>query len=1089
MKKHFKQITFLLSMLLSATYLHAGISSAGSVESNYSEIEKLTRGVVALPSESGGEFISWRMMDTDPLTTTFDLLRDGQVIAKNLGNRTNFTDPQGTSESQYQVVVKVDGKVVETTEPVNPWSDVYKRIKLDRPQGGIYDGVAYSYHPYECSVGDVDGDGIYELFVKWNPTNAKDNGDNGYTGNVFLDCYSIDGTKLWRIDLGVNIRAGAHYTQFLVYDFNGDGRAEMICKTAPGSIDGQGNYVNQAADESEIRQTDNLKDWRSEKGRVIGGQEYLTVFDGQTGKAIHTVFYNPNRNTEYGGEADWTFNWEDRPGKTDNATYGNRGERYVACVAYLGGRSNAPSAIMCRGYYTCAFLWAVDFDGRKLSTKWLHASRTKTEVERTDSNGSVETRTYSTNTFGTSDSYSAYGQGNHHISVADVDGDGCDEIIFGAATIDNDGWLLYTTGLGHGNALHVADIQPDRPGLEVYRTCENSPYGCEMHDARTGEKLYHRTGEEHSGNRCVAADIDAAYRGFEFWFNGSNDVCDAEGHVISQNRPAYSFRTYWDGDLQDELFEKGKIYKWNGSSQYLMFLKGKQLYYYGADGCGDKDSPALQADLFGDWREELICWNKTDSVTLNIYTTNIPSKYRVPTLMHDHNYRLAVAWQNVGYNQPPHLSYYLPDSDFSYPGAIEDEAAPDLSDYKLANTLDFGSMDDTFITIDTNAQKGTAWESGNKKQQKVYNAVTPETLHDVIAFQGTYSGSGTKGWRISSVAGGLVTEEATRSAAMLNLKKGDIVIFESTNCIDGTLTITDGSGKADGPFTFTRSNDGTKVYCTMTADGQIGFCGAWRYTGAIKSIQIYTPKPMFTYTVNEVCGGQTVRSTAGSAIEGTEVSVPYRWYNVQGGHLYKRDAKGGNKKLEYNHYFTLAADGQTEMLDYDHTSVENVAYLSEGEDIEGMTLCTSANAGVSSSNSAAAYAASGNVALTTLEPGMYRLTAVIFDSSKTPDSRWSFLADDKEVANLHCTKVNKEELTSDVFALTAPATLYIAKGGDGNKGIDLVYIVREGDAPSGIAAVKADNGTSGTVYDLQGRRFVQPTKGVYVSGGRKVVVK
>ena len=824
-------------------------------------IEKLKRNLVALPTENGGEFVSWTFLKTDPLTTTFDLLRDGKPIATNLATKTNFIDPQGTSESEYQVVVKVDGTVVETTDAIKPWTDYYKSIKLERPAGGVYPfrqrsldengnitgwtdyvDTPYSYYPHECSLGDVDGDGIYELFVKWTPTNQQDNAQSfGKTGNVYIDCYRMDGTKLWRIDLGVNIRAGSHYTQFLVYDFNSDGRAEMICKTAPGSLDGQGSYVNQAADEEEIRLADNSKDWRTQEGRIIGGQEYLTVFDGMTGNAIHTVFYNPNRNTEYGGEADGSFNWSDSG--SDNASYGNRGERYLAAVAYLDGVDKKPSAVMCRGYYTYAFLWAVDFDGEKLSTKWLHASRTKSKVERTDANGTTETRTYNTNTFGTSNSYTAYGQGNHQLAVADVDNDSYDEIIYGAATIDHDGWLMYSTGLGHGDRLHVGDLMPDRPGLEVFRCIESSPYGCEIHDARTGEKLFYRTSTGDTG-ACMAADIDSNHRGYEFWSSDAKSVLNAQLDIISENCPGYhGFRIYWDGDLQDELFYRGGINKWNGNGVSRLYLNGKNIYDLGHSGYADVGGASLQADILGDWREEMICWNQEDSASINLFTTNIPSKYRVPTLMHDHYYRLAIVRQHVCYNQMPMLGYYLPDADFSYPGEFPDEAAPDLTNYELTREIDFEKMEESYITTTyPDEQKGTAWEQGNKKQQKLYNTVTPEVMHDMLAFQTTYSGYGTKGWWISSNAGGLVTESATRSAAVLGLKEGEVVIFETTNQVDGTLTLTNGDGNPDGPFVYTRSNDATKYYCTMTANGQIGFCGARYYTGAIKSIKVYTPK-------------------------------------------------------------------------------------------------------------------------------------------------------------------------------------------------------------------------------------------------------
>lgn len=212
----------------------------------------------------------------------------------------------------------------------------------------------------------MDGDGEYELFVKWDPSNSKDNSQDGVTGNVYLDCYKIDWTqggtgttptKLWRIDLGVNIRAGAHYTQFMVYDFDGDGRAEMMCKTAPGSKDGTGNYVSAAGTDTKIQNCNNAKTWRNSGGKIDGGYEFLTVFEGLTGKAVHTVFYKPNRNaTTIGTESTGTYNWDDRSGKTDKASYGNRGERYLAAVAHLDGMDKNACAIFSRGYYTYAYL-------------------------------------------------------------------------------------------------------------------------------------------------------------------------------------------------------------------------------------------------------------------------------------------------------------------------------------------------------------------------------------------------------------------------------------------------------------------------------------------------------------------------------------------------------------------------------------------------------------------------------------------------------------------------------------------------------------------------------------------------------------
>ena len=584
--------------------------AAGAQTTPVNQMEKLGRGVVALPGESKGCFVSWRSLGTDAEGTTFDVLRGTTTIARNLADVTCYQDDGGSSTSQYVVVTKVGGQEVSRTEAVTPWSGCFKAVRLQRPAGGtlpwrdfdettrkygsFYD-KEYTYEPQRMSVADMDGDGDYELIVKWEPSNQQpSSSSHGKTGNVIMDCYNVNFTQtaggeqpecqlMWRVDLGQNVRAGQGQNHFMVYDLNGDGRAEMVMYTAPGSKDGQGNYVNQAADEEEIRLQDNEKDWRDENGKVRGGGEYLTVFDGLTGRAIHTVWYNPNRNTGIGGEADGTFNWAETG--NDMGNYGHRGNCTLACVAYLSGPDQNPSVVMTRGYYTYAFLWAVDFDGQKLSTRWLHGSMSRSRVKHVDSGGNVEWRTYSTNTFGTSKDYTAYAQGNHNLSVADVDGDGCDEIIFGGATIDHDGWLLYSTGLGHGDALHVGDLLPDRPGLEVWRCCEEPPYGAEMHDAATGEKIYYRTANGDTG-RCMAADIDSRYRGAEFWASDRKDVCwGVDGESISQNRPSYNFRVYWDGDLQDELMgtvsaSQPMLEKWSESKNAVsrMYINGKNLY-------------------------------------------------------------------------------------------------------------------------------------------------------------------------------------------------------------------------------------------------------------------------------------------------------------------------------------------------------------------------------------------------------------------------------------------------------------------------------------------------------------------------------
>ena len=621
------------------------------------QMERLDRGVVALPAQDKGIFVSWRLLGTDEKGTTFDLLRDGKTIAKGL-TITNFTDTKGSSASRYSVVTHLPSVTSpHTSAEMTAWPDLYRSIPLDRPEGGTTpDGRPYQYRPNDCSVGDVDGDGQYELFLKWDPSNAHDNAHDGYTGDVIIDCLKLDGTKLWRINLGKNIRAGAHYTQFMVYDFDRDGHAELICKTAPGSMDGTGRYVTEAADDDEIRKDNNQADYRNERGRILSGPEYLTVFNGQTGRAIHTIYYRPNRAFGVGGAPLY-----DKEGWGDRSMNGNRGERFLAGVAWLNGPDSKPSAIMCRGYYTPSHLWAVDFDGQKLTTRWLHASTTPHDYYVIDHQGQ---QTWYHDLKAT-----AYGQGAHSLSVGDVDGDGCDEITYGSAAINNDGTLLYSTGLGHGDALHLSDLDPDRPGLEVFMVHESRPYGADLRDARTGERLWYETARDDTG-RGVAADIDGQHRGFEFWHIFNRAVHDIKGNVISNNLPSCNFRIYWDGDLQDELLaNRGRPYfgsfveKWDGEKAVpLPLSNGQHIADLGhSASCNwTKATPCLQADIFGDWREEVILWDASDAAHLNIFTTNIPTPYAVPTLMHDNIYRLSICWQNTAYNQPPHLGYYLP---------------------------------------------------------------------------------------------------------------------------------------------------------------------------------------------------------------------------------------------------------------------------------------------------------------------------------------------------------------------------------------------------------------------------------------------
>jgi len=575
------------------------------------QMEYLDRGLVAVQTASG-VFVSWRYLATDDSKVGFNIYRDGKykVNFTPLTSTTNTLDTQGNTYFTYSVRTVLNGVEVDTSESVTPWANIYKTIQLNRPAGGKNASGGYHYSPGDCSVGDLDGDGQYELIVKWDPSNAKDNSQSGYTGNVYLDAYELTGKFLWRIDLGVNIRAGAHYTQYMVYDFDGDGMAEVACKTAPGTKDGTGANVLMNSDSP-------TADYRNTSGYILTGPEYLTVFNGKTGGMLNTVAYTPLRGT--------VSSWGD--------SYGNRVDRFMACVAYLDGIH--PSLVMCRGYYTRTTLAAYDLTNGKLVQRWFYDS-------------------------GTTSGVGAYGQGNHNLSVADVDNDGKDEIIYGASAINDDGKLLYRTGLGHGDAMHLSDLDPDIAGLEVWEVHEEigSAYGYELHNAATGKILWGTKTGSDNGRGC-SADIDGAKRGHEMWSSSGPNVYTCKGESLSSSKPSVNFRIYWDGDLLDELLDGTKLDKWSSSSKSASRLF--TLYNYGNAQSinGTKATPCLSADVLGDWREEIFMMNSVDSSQIQFFTTTISTSYRIPTLMHDPVYRLGVAWENNCYNQPPHLGYWL----------------------------------------------------------------------------------------------------------------------------------------------------------------------------------------------------------------------------------------------------------------------------------------------------------------------------------------------------------------------------------------------------------------------------------------------
>ncbi|WSA12473.1 rhamnogalacturonan lyase [Micromonospora sp. NBC_01813] len=563
-------------------------------------MENLDRGVISVRS-GAGNLVSWRLLGTEAANLGFHVYRGTtRVTSSPVTTSTNYYDAGAASNASYTVRAVVDGTEQAPSAASLTFGNGYLDVPLQVPPGGTTpSGEAYTYSANDASVGDLDGDGQYEIVLKWDPSNAKDNSQSGYTGNVYVDAYELTGARLWRIDLGRNIRAGAHYTQFQVYDYDGDGRAEVAMKTADGTRDGRGTVIGNSG-----------ADYRNSSGYVLSGPEFLTMFNGQTGAATSTVNYQPARGT--------VSSWGD--------SYGNRVDRFLAGTAYLDGQR--PSLIMSRGYYTRTVIAAWDFRGGGLTQRWVFDSNSS-------GNGGYA------------------GQGNHSLSIADVDADGRDEILFGGATIDDTGRGLWNTSLNHGDAGHVGDLDPGRAGLEYFKVQEDGAKpSSALIDARTGQIIW-QTPTGGDNGRGVSADIWAGSAGAESWSSAVDGLRSPSGANVGRKPSSANFVIWWDGDPVRELLDQTRIDKY-GTSGDTRLLTGSDV----ASNNGTKATPALSADLFGDWREEVI-WRTGDSRALRIYATPHSTDRRVHTLMHDPQYRVAIAWQNTAYNQPPHPSFFI----------------------------------------------------------------------------------------------------------------------------------------------------------------------------------------------------------------------------------------------------------------------------------------------------------------------------------------------------------------------------------------------------------------------------------------------
>lgn len=655
-------------------------------QTNARQMEKLNRGLIAVKTTAdtrgqavNGVYLSWRLLGDESLENqAFDIYKNGTKIhTTGVHDATNWIDTSGTASDKYKVVKAGEDASKETE--VTPTSNnncaksnevgngnseknsfTYVDIPISRPDPveRMGDGKISNYYNVDksheggandASVGDLDGDGDYEIVLKWDPTDSKDSAGADFTGNAYIDAYKIDPNNdgyMWRIDLGKNVTSGAHYTQFLVYDFDGDGKSEVAMKTAPGTVDGTGHYVTEVGDTDEIRNTDNTKSYIGTSGRLKGKNpftQYLTIFDGETGAALYTTDYIPYDAAEdkYWGDG--------------KAKY-NRSERYLAAVAYLDGIH--PSIVMCRGYYHDSVIRAYTWDGTELTMQWEHKGK-KSESSTT-----------------------LYGQGNHNLSVGDIDNDGKDEIVYGSAALDDDGkTVLGNTGLGHGDAMHMSDFNNDGT-QEVFSVKEEEfkKYAEDLRVASTGKHFWSsgKLTTSSDNGRGVMDNIDDSYAKEHSnalaigWSSGIANAHDLNGDDVAA-KPAGAgsgtfdnFLVYWDGDLSRELLDANIIQKYYAATGTTKRFYGPSDGYTltgGSTNNYSKRNPSLVADIWGDWREEIIMpvnkGSATDQAYLRIYTSTMPTDYRITTLMHDCQYRLSVAWQNVGYNQPTHASYYI----------------------------------------------------------------------------------------------------------------------------------------------------------------------------------------------------------------------------------------------------------------------------------------------------------------------------------------------------------------------------------------------------------------------------------------------
>ena len=830
------------------------------------EMEKLNRGLVAVNTGSS-IFLSWRLLDSEDAifgnassNVSFSVYRNGTKI-DTVSKATNYTDTSGTAGAKYAVAPVVGGKEGAKCDAVSVQNGNYFDIPLEKPadekviytypytdkEGNILATEAtYSFSPADCSTGDLDGDGEYEIIVKWTSSerDVGSPGDPAYSGTVRFAAYKLNGTKLWDqdINLGKNVYSSAHTAQFLVYDFDGDGKAEMTVQTSLGSKDAKGNYVSKAADPINNADIYNITDTENEEadfrgyGRITTGEEFLTVFNGETGAAIDTINL-PTARIEGGNGAEY------------GDDFGNRSNRFVSNVAYLDGEK--PYAVYQRGYYfgrngkQRTSICGVSFVGSRLSADYR-----------------FDTLKGQPGYYDGAEKY--VGQGNHNCTVADVDNDGKDEYICGALCMEVDSsnnfvvkWCSYRE---HGDALHIGDYDPTHPGFEYFSVHEDGwlhtgskdtgfaytgdnivtddngnekklDYGMTVYDAATGEELYHngvpttRTGNSKPDTgRGVMANVGAGGY-YQFWGEGTfkaSGNSDFEAITLIGDTSS-NFRIFWDGDLYDELldgvgskFGNIRISSFNGTFMERIFT---------SDNCttlnDTKNNPCLQADLFGDWREEVVA-ALSDGSALRVYSTTTPTDYKIKTLMQDPVYRSGVAAEQTAYNQPPHVGMYLA-ADLFTPDIINLEitSLPLKTTYYAGDKLDTTGLvvkatysDDT---VDENLSSSVYQLSDVNMDTEGTKTVTITSKGKTVSFEITVLPSA-----FSNINGTYTTDSSTEDIIQIGSLSGNFVL-EHKMTINSMPANGDSSKSSTAGF-FVRFSlaDGTGAgwYLSATDTGQ-----------------------------------------------------------------------------------------------------------------------------------------------------------------------------------------------------------------------------------------------------------------------------